>query len=483
MKKGIFFFFTAFYIFFSLGRFNSVDHVCVYQTTKNIIEHGSLGSSEFAYFLQQGADGKWYGIYGIGQSILSIPLYLIGKLVEKYFPLKWQDIFKGVNYGYFGGEVTIFTVSLFCQIITPLILIIFYLFCQRLGCSKKKSLILVFVLGVSTILWSNSRDYFQHPLETLLLLSSIYILFYKDNLSPIHFFFSGLLLGYAVLTRPMQVINFFPLVVYGYFRTPNEPIISKLKKYIIPFIIPFVIGVIGVLLVNYIRFRDIFKFGYSEANNFNPNYLFTSIENYLFSVGHGIFIYSPPLLIGVLCFKSFLKRFKKEAYLFLSIITINLLFYSSFPNIHNKIIGYGMWSYGPRYLLFLTPLLLLPVIFIWNYPKQFWYLFWITVIAGIIIQIPAILVSYPLVLNEYLPNSSKVIIMNPAIYHPFYSLPVQSIIYFFKNKSIDIWLFNKNIPWSLFPFLVCLSILLFSMLLGLYLMKRNLKYPETKPCC
>ena len=75
----------------------------------------------------------------------------------------------------------------------------------------------------------------------------------------------------------------------------------------------------------------------------------------LFSKGGSIFIYSPILLLAIFGWKGFFRERRKECILTLSIVILFLL--------ANSKVGkwYGLWGWGPRYTLDITPLMMLPL--------------------------------------------------------------------------------------------------------------------------
>ena len=110
--------------------------------------------------------------------------------------------FGGLSLGDWGGTPSIFFVSLGNQILTPLTCVLVFLFCMRLGYSERTSLCCTIVFGVCTGVWVYARDSFQHPLESLLLLACVYILFaHRACLRPRYCLLSGSALACGILTR------------------------------------------------------------------------------------------------------------------------------------------------------------------------------------------------------------------------------------------------------------------------------------------
>ncbi len=82
----------------------------------------------------------------------------------------------------------------------------------------------------------------------------------------------------------------------------------------------------------------------------SPSYTLSGLFTLLFSLPRGIFLFSPICILAILGIKSFLREFKPIALACIFAIILTLLLYSSY-------IDYpGGWTYGPRYLIGIMPL-------------------------------------------------------------------------------------------------------------------------------
>jgi hypothetical protein len=80
----------------------------------------------------------------------------------------------------------------------------------------------------------------------------------------------------------------------------------------------------------------------------------TSLFGFLFSPGKSLFLYSPPLVLGVLAYPSYLRTRRPQALLLgATVLTVMLA---------NAIARHweGEWAWGPRYLVPIIPLMMLP---------------------------------------------------------------------------------------------------------------------------
>ncbi len=166
----------AVYLMSGSGHFSSTDHVSVYLTTQSLIEDGDLAIKPINN-TERGPDGRFYGVFGLGQSVASIPLYLLGRTAE-HLASPWLNAYwSGANLGDWGGTVPIYFVSLFNQFITPMTCVLVFLFGIELGYSRLRSLFVTLAFSFGTANWVYAKEYFQHPLESLCLLTAVYIIF------------------------------------------------------------------------------------------------------------------------------------------------------------------------------------------------------------------------------------------------------------------------------------------------------------------
>jgi hypothetical protein len=115
-------------------------------------------------------------------------------------------------------------------------------------------------------------------------------------------------------------------------------------------------GVVMLLLYNYVRFGSVTATGYKKVGDVMVENVLVSTWGFLFSPGKSIFLYAPPLLLAVLGLGRFWRQHRASVLLMLATITPLMLFYGRFPS------WPGDWSWGPRYLVFAVPVLLLPAI-------------------------------------------------------------------------------------------------------------------------
>lgn len=347
----IFLFFLGIYILTSSGSIHgTIDGTVRYAVTKSIVDSNSVSIPEDLGRDNGiiGSNGKYYSWYGIGQSALMIPLYVISKALPN----------------------PEFVVSLFNPLISAITCVVLFLFCVRLGYSNRTSVVVTLMYGLGTIAWPQSKGPFEHPLETILILLSIFLIhLHVRNKSYLKLVMSAVFLGIAFITRAPSLLTLPPILLYLLFSRipPHRRRTFSRKKTLMSFfkeaiiygmtLVPF--GVF-YLYYNYVRFGDVFESGYSKIFNqwgVEPfgTPLHIGLYGLMLSPGKGFFLYSPIAVLFIFAIRNFYKKNKGLTIAFLTLITASVLFHSKYT------VWHGDWAWGPRYLTVLTPFLMIPL--------------------------------------------------------------------------------------------------------------------------
>ncbi len=215
----IVFVFFLFYFIFNHGHFTNSDEIGIFEQTRAMVEKSELTVPIIHNsFLNE--DGERYSQYAIGQSVLAIPFYKLGKLAIKVFPQSWQKTIAGPELIYnevrWGGTVEIFFVGLYSAFISALLLGMFFLFQRKLRISFKSSLLSTILLGVATYAAMMSTFFLQHTTAAVLILGTLYFYYqWKEDGSTWHLFFGSLCASGILLIRFASIVAIPGLI--GYF--------------------------------------------------------------------------------------------------------------------------------------------------------------------------------------------------------------------------------------------------------------------------
>ena len=155
--------------------------------------------------------------------------------------------------------------------------------------------------------------------------------------------------------------------------------------------LPVVTAVLVTLYYNAVRFGNPLDTGYLRDETLSVGSFWAGLAGLLFSPGRSVFVYSPILLAGLVALVALRHKDPRTMRLLAGEFVVLLCFYASLSNWD------GERSYGPRYLLPVVPLLVLPLAD-WfartSRPASASALLNAVVVLSVLVQIPGILVDF-----------------------------------------------------------------------------------------
>ncbi len=316
-----------------------------------------------------GSDGRYYAQYGVGQSLLALPLYLLGRWVHR--ATGWGT----------EGLVTRAAVMLLNPIALALMGGLLYRLARRLGYGQTAALGVALVASLASPLWVYSKTFFSEPLVALALTLAVLSALRGAEGAWDGWAVCGVALGAAALVKPVALIVAPAFVAYALLRREGRWQALALVA------APLMVGVAGVAAYNLVRFGSMLDTGYRTAAwNIPP---WVGLFGLLLSPGKGLFWYCPSVALGVVGFIPLMRRRPRAALLLGGTAGLYLLVHVTYNHWH----GGGAW--GPRLILPLLPLLLLPVArWFQSPPVSQWGQIALALLlaAGMVFQMPTILV-------------------------------------------------------------------------------------------
>jgi hypothetical protein len=442
--------FSIFYIGITRGHFVGTDEIATFQTTRSLWEEGELSTGHILNTFI-GRHGLYYSQYNAGQSIAALPLYGLGKIsghvLQSLSKKEWIAIFAGPSIGQepsrWGGDIEIFFVNLFNCFTTALLCAVFFLFSTRLGASAQWSLISTALLGLTTFIGPFSTGFLQHSSEALFLLWAFYFLFLNTQHPNRRLcLWAGVMVALMILFRFPSVISVPSLTIYLLLSLwqhrlslpTDDSSFSSPFQQLISFLIPVTIGFALHLIVNYIKFETIWG-RYNNEGFHTP--LLKGLFAFLLSPGDSIFLFSPLLLLLPWLYRRFWQQYRLETIVIFSLTTIYIVFYGKYTAWH------GLWSsLGPRYLIPIVPILLLPLgKWMEHAGKKVWLAVIPLATIGLWIQLVHVAVNFAFVYHyekypDYRPPYSFLFIPDVAPIVAF------SKAFLSADFRVDMWLIN-----------------------------------------
>lgn len=343
------FFFLAFTFLLLTSREPPwADAHVVYDTTRSLVERRALdvhlGGPPWFYSYR---NGKQYGAFPLGNVVAMVPSYLVwGALAAtKRFPAE--------------------PLYALCSHFSPALLMagaaaLFFRMCRRRGASERLAAGLALGLGLSTICFCYARSAYSEALQTLALLLWVDCTMRQgERMTRAGMLalgaYSGILfntkLVYA-LVLPLAGIFVITRFLAERRRTgaaaaPGGAALVQGCLLAVAAFLPF----LGLALWhNWLKTGSLLRTGYQIPNGVFSGDLWPALFGYTLSPGKSVFLYSPPLILGLLGVKTALRRYRAETLFVLAVIAVVMGFNAKFRAWH------GDYCWGPRYLVPLTPL-------------------------------------------------------------------------------------------------------------------------------
>src|SRR5687767_14095731 len=235
------------------GRLTSGDGETVYQTTKALVSRAQLSvppRPETA----PGRNGAHYGKYGLGQSLVQTPFYVVGRAAGRLF-------------GASDDRPARFVVGMANAFVSAGLAATFWLTVRTLGAHPAAATGATLVLGLATLVWPYARSDFSEPLQTLsLLLAFLLSLWWRRAPSRWLALGVGCAAATAFLTKAASMVVLVPLgAIYLYctcahFRDRPREALRTLGWSLLP---PAMAVALQAAL-NVYRFGSMSEFGYGS---------------------------------------------------------------------------------------------------------------------------------------------------------------------------------------------------------------------------
>ena len=336
----------------SSGHFENPDAHLRLSQAFSIVNHGSFQLADEVGNVSHGnisvnRHGERYSVYGPGQILLFTPGAIIAENTADRTTIGPHYIAELIN-SFLGLAVHFLTAFGI------------FLAAKEIGRSQSEAVCLSLIFAVATFNLPSSRDGYEHTYEAFFIIFSYAIAILYSNrvkISPEDkaqhlLIISGFLLGVGMLFRPTTVLA-LPglLLICGNLRGA-----TKIFAGLLP-------GIVLLGLYNALRFGDPLETGYQQAwlvanpglvNTFDLSQMLSQSLYLWGSQGKGMLFFSPILL--ALLLQPFSIWRKNPSIMGSVLLTAFLytLFYGANFAWHGS-----AWSWGPRYLIPLTPLLVL----------------------------------------------------------------------------------------------------------------------------
>ncbi|HLF07824.1 MAG TPA: hypothetical protein VI789_00540 [Dehalococcoidia bacterium] len=344
------------YVLTFRGTMGFADEAYYFAVTRSIVERRVLSIDEWRWLQERvptslrGPDEHLYSRLGLGQSLVAIPGYWIGRGLS---PLgeaaEFADYVLGPAWALKGVLATSVIISLAMLVATAGM-------ARALAAPWGVTAWIVLATGLGTMAWPYALTNFSEPLTGAALVSSAALSIYSVRtgrwvLVPL----ATLCLGLAILARPLTAV--VVPIVFGYLAWHCVTGVAPWRGLVCG---AAVFGGVCLLILwyNMARSGSPLDMGY-HGQLLNSASLPRGLAGFLVSPGKGLFWFNPVALLGVACLPRMLRRARVETVFLGTLAGVYLLAHASWRAWE------GGWCWGPRFLLPIVPILVvmgMPVI-------------------------------------------------------------------------------------------------------------------------
>ncbi|MCO5176919.1 MAG: phospholipid carrier-dependent glycosyltransferase [Thermomicrobiales bacterium] len=415
---------TLLYAAVARGVFLFGDDTLMFQVTESMVERRSfavtsptfdavaadptLDAAGFTASAMPGEDGRGYAKYGIGQSLVAIPAFVFAT-----YPLPHLLALK-IVVDQFGNQLTgtvIYGTSLINALLGGATVALLFLLAIELGYRQRTALALAGLLAVGTLLMHYAGTFLSEPLTALCLTAVVYGLQRAQRVAGTDrairwLLLSGFAAGLALATKlAIGVALVAPGLWLLWFALRWERSVGRATvRMCLAWGGPIALWLVGVGAYNAVRFGSPFDSGYGAEASAYTTPLLTGLEGLLLSPGRGLFWYNPPLLLALVGVVWFGRKHPALSLTILGMLAGTLLLYGQYY------VWWGGGVWGPRFLVPLLPLLLLPAAELieraWD--RQVWRVALGAVAAlGLFVSLLPLLVPFDRYVVEYAASADQ----------------------------------------------------------------------------
>jgi len=344
-------------------------------------------------------NGKWYSKYGVFYSLLNIPPLLAEQLATGELPPRDSQL----RPLFFGVYFLLFTVAIACLL---------YAVTGYYASNPLARTTFVTVAFYTTYLWNYLRatNGESTQLFGFLLFWLFFVRFTRRNEAlpnrpRLDLYLAWLALGILCQTKVSYLILLPVFAATLYYLALRETVSARKGLYLAArmIIVPCALILLAQAAIHTIKFGSPFLTGYHqfwEADDLPTVGLL--LHDFVLSSQWSLFVHFPLLLLALPFVPRFISKQALEATVLGSVFLLTFILVGCLP------FWRGEWGYGPRYFVFILPLLALPAL----YPLE-----WAWTLA-----------------NQFFRAAFLVLLLVAAVFLAFVQLQVHRLDFFFKYQ-------------------------------------------------
>ncbi len=351
----------AVYLAVDQGNHYAYDGNTMLAVASNLVNHGTLktlGALDDPFHLSTP-----YAPYGIAMSLLGA------------VPIALAKVFGHTNV----------LISVVNPAITAGAVVVTYRVGRALDWLAIHALLAATAFGLLTMALVYSTEYFSEPAVTLCCVVLVLGIIRWGQRRPLAPLMVGLAAAAALQVRSDSLVTIWiGLLAIPLFVPRSE--LRRLRS-LVMLSLPLVLSLVALGAYNHLRYAKYFVDSYGGVNFTTP--IGTGLHGYLLSSGKSLLLFNPLTALGVVGLVLLAKRNGPLAALFVLLIVTRMIFFARLSSWD------GGWSWGPRFLLPIVPLLILSAVEVLRATKA-------TSVLGVVTRVAAGLLAAASVVVNYL---------------------------------------------------------------------------------
>ncbi len=335
--------FLCLYLFTASRSVPFGDATPMWEAAEGLVRHFSFAiETRWPVNAPAGRGGHYYPVAALLACLVHVPGALLQMLLNQILPGR-------VNPG------LVFTSQLGPLVLGALAPVLFFRLLKQLGYDLRQAAVSTLLLGAGTSVWVYAHRPYSEILQVVCFIIFLGALLRAAE-TPTQRSFLRLGFAAALLVNSKNVyaacLPGAGLYLFLRFRPDRQLIIRALLWSGVGFL-P---GVVALAAYNYVRWGSIMASGYGAVTTgFWRENILVGLWGQFLSPGKSVFLYSPPLILALFGIRRLVMRRPNVALAIALTVGPVILLYARY------VFWSGDWAWGPRYLVFALPALLLPV--------------------------------------------------------------------------------------------------------------------------
>ena len=319
------------------------DAIPMWETAESLVRHGSLAiATRWPINAPLGRGGHYYPVAALLACLIHVPGAMLQVIFSAAAPAR-------------AAQLSVLTSQLGPAVLgaaTPALL--FRLLLQA-GYSRRQAAWTALLLGLGTSVWVYAHRPYSEAVQTfcfVLFLGTL--LRAADTPTRGGFLRLGLAVGLLINSKNVYFACLPGALIFLWLRLRGRP--RDLRGGLIWAAVGLLPGVAALAAYNFVRWGSIANSGYGAVTEGAwRESVFFGLWGQLLSPGRSLFLFSPPLIFGLFGIRRLVKNRPAVAQAIALTVFPLVLVYAHY------LFWSGDWGWGPRYLVFALPALIIPV--------------------------------------------------------------------------------------------------------------------------